>query len=81
MSELTECNYHTLKRLQERYGKKNVRWAVVHRGEMRGWIHVEYREGPVKAINVAKEEVVRDNTQGEWRTAGWFMQLTAHCVC
>ena len=37
MSELTRCNYCTLKSIQKRYGEANVTVVTVRVGEMRGW--------------------------------------------
>jgi hypothetical protein len=79
MREPGRCNRCKLRDLYRRHGEHNVRWAQERVGEMQGWIRVEVREAVL--TGAARCEVPHDNGQREWRTAGHFAQLTAHCVC
>jgi hypothetical protein len=65
MSELTQCNWHSLQAYYRRYGKGNVRLRP-GTGEL-GGLDVFVREGP-------------DQPWSE-EPAGWFWVLTDHCVC
>jgi hypothetical protein len=66
MSELTECNYCTFRRLEQRYGAENVK--LVPSTDLPGWVDVLRNAGtPDKPM---------------WTRVGVsFVQVTMHCVC
>lgn len=65
MSELTLCNWCSLQWYYRRYGKGNVK-LVPAKGELGGL-----------------DVIVREGLDQPWpkEPAGWFWQLTDHCVC
>lgn len=66
MSELTPCNYCTLKyfkRLYEKDGTKIIT-RLATTGSFEGWI-----------------AVVKVSPDGTEEEIGWFMSLSNHCVC
>jgi hypothetical protein len=66
MSELTQCNWHSLQYIKRQYGDDNVK-LLPARGSELGGLDVYVRKN-------------KDAPWSE-KPVAWFMQLTAHCVC
>jgi len=75
MSELTPCNYCTLRRIRERAKVSGVRVTVLRDAKW-GLGGVNVYVHPVK-VNVRK---LREYDRGKYRAA-WFMEVGQSCEC